>query len=79
MSSFPLTKTLVVPYAYVSIESIDSILLLSFELKAILLISPVKTLCLSILNLCYVRNVNLLFLMHFYDFFNTIYVNLIFF
>ena len=49
--------------AYASIESIDCILLSSFELKAILLISPVKTLCLSFLNCC-VFNINLLFLMN---------------
>ena len=32
-----------------------------FELKAILLISSVKTLCLSLLNFCCVFNINLLF------------------
>ena len=36
--------SLLVPYAYVSIESIDCILLSSFELKAILLNSSAKTL-----------------------------------
>ena len=36
--------------AYVSIESIDCFLLLSFELRAILLISLVKTLCLFFFN-----------------------------
>ena len=40
------TKSLLVPNAYVSIESIDCILLSSFELKAILLIYSDKTLCL---------------------------------
>ena len=63
ISSFSLTRTLLVPYAYVSIESIDCILLSSFELKAILLISSVKT-CFSLLNLCYVFNVDLLFFMN---------------
>ena len=52
---------LVIPYAYVCIESIDGILLSSFELKAILLITSVKTLCPSLLNLCCVLNIILLF------------------
>ena len=38
-------------YAYISIESIDRILLSSFELKAILVVSSLRTLCLSVLNL----------------------------
>ena len=54
-----LARSLLVPYAYVSIESIDCILLSSFELKAILLISFVKTLCFSLLNLRCVFNTNL--------------------
>ena len=56
-------RSLLVPYACVSIESIDHILLSSFELKAILLISSVKTLCLSLLNLCCAFNISLLFFM----------------
>ena len=36
ISSFLLTRSLLVPSAYISIESIDCILLSSFELKAIL-------------------------------------------
>ena len=44
ISSFSLTRSLLVQYAYVSIETIDYILLPSFELKAILLVSSVKTL-----------------------------------
>ena len=63
MTSFSLIRSFLVPYAYVSIESIDCILLSSFELKAILLTSLVKTLSLSLLNLCCVCNINLLFLM----------------
>ena len=47
------TRSLLVSCAYVSIESTDFILLLSFELKVILLISSVKTLCFSLLNICY--------------------------
>ena len=52
ISSLSLTKYLPVPCAYVSFKSTDCILLPSFELKAILLISSVKTLFLSLLNLC---------------------------
>ena len=51
------------------IESIDCILLSSFELNAILLISSVKTLCLSLFNLCWVLNIDLLFLMNSLQFF----------
>ena len=79
ISPFLLTRSLLVPYAYVSIESIDCILLSSFELKAILLISSVKTLCLSLLNLCCVFDIDLLFLMNSLWFFKTICVNFIFF
>ena len=64
ISSFSLTISLLGPHAYVSIKSIDYILLSSFELKAILLISSVKTLHLSLLNLCCVFNIDLLFLMN---------------
>ena len=49
---------LFIPFAYVSIQSIDCILLSSFKLKAIL---SVKTLCFSHLNLCCVFKINLLF------------------
>ena len=48
ISSFSLTRSLLASYAYVSIKSIDSILLSSFELKAILLIPSLKTLFLSL-------------------------------
>ena len=58
MHSFLHTRSLLFPYAYVSIELIDCILLSSFELKPILLISSVKTLCLPVLNLCCVFNVS---------------------
>ena len=57
LCSFPLTRSLFIRYAYVSIESMDCILLSSFELKAILLISSVKTLCLSLLNFSCVFNI----------------------
>ena len=54
--SFSLTKSLLVQYAYVSVESIDCVHLLSFELKPVFLISSVKLLWLSILNLCCIFN-----------------------
>ena len=44
------------PYVYVSTESVDYILLSSFESK--ILISSVKILCFSLLNLCWVFNVS---------------------
>ena len=62
ISSFSLTRSLLVPYAYVSIESIDCILLSFFALEAVLLISSAKALCLSLLNLCCVFNINFSFL-----------------
>ena len=55
---------MLVPYTYASIESIDCILLSSFELKGIMSVSSVKTLCLSLLNLCCVFNISLLFFMN---------------
>ena len=61
---FSLIRSLLVLYAYVSIKSIDWILLLSFGPKVILLISSVKTFCLSFLNVCCVFNLNLLFLVN---------------
>ena len=65
------TRSLFVPYAYVSIESIDCILLSSFELKAILLIYSVKTLCLSLLNLCCVSNISFYFLRILFNLFSN--------
>ena len=65
ISLLSLTKFLLVPYAYVSIESIDCILLSLFELKAILLISSVRTLCLSLLKLCCIFNIDLLFFINY--------------
>ena len=56
------TISLLIPYACVSTESIDCILLSSFELRAILLISSVKTVCLSLLNLCCVFKITLFFM-----------------
>ena len=64
ISSFSITRSLLVAFAYVSIKSIDCIILSSFELEAILLISSVRSLCLLLLNLRCVLNINLLFLMN---------------
>ena len=61
ISSWSLTISLLVPYAYISIEWIDCILLSSFELRAILLISSVRTLYRSLLNHCCIFNIDLLF------------------
>ena len=73
--TFTLTRCLLVPYAYVSIKSINYILFSSFELKSILLISSAETLWLSLLNLCCVFNITLLFFYEFFMiFFKTIYV-----
>ena len=60
ISFFSFTRSLLVPYVYVSIESVDCILLTLFELKAILSVSSVKTCCL-LLNPCYVFNIDILF------------------
>ena len=64
ISSFLRARSLPVSCANVSIELIDCILLSSFELKAILLISLLKTLCLLLLNLCCVFNISLIFFMN---------------
>ena len=66
-ASFSFTRSLLDPYAYLSIESIDFFLLSPFELKAILLISSVKTLCLSLL----IFVVFLILIYCFYEFFVT--------
>ena len=76
ISTFSPNRYLLVPYTYVFIESIDCIPLSSFELNAIFLIFPIKTLCLSLLNLCCVYNNNLLFFYEFFMmFFLIIYTN----
>ena len=64
ISSFPLT----VPYVYVSIESINYILLSLFELNAILLISSLKTLRLLLVNLCCGFSIYFCFLRILHDF-----------
>ena len=76
ISSLSLTKYLFVAYAYrISIELIDCILLSSLELKGVLLISLVKTLCRSLLNFCCIFNIDLLII----NFFSYIYINVIYF
>ena len=75
VSSLPVTRSLIVTYVYISIESIDCILLLSFELKAVLLISSVNTLCLLLLNLCCIFNIDFSFYKFFIILFNTIHAN----
>ena len=79
ISSFSLTGFLLIPYAYASIKSNDCILLSSFELSGILLISSVKTLCFSFLNLYSVFNMDLLFLMNFSRFFVRLSMLILFF
>ena len=64
ISSFLQTRSLLVSCAYVSIESIDCILLSSFELKAILLIFKQKHYAFPLLNLCCAYNISLLFIMN---------------
>ena len=64
--SFLHTGSLLVPYAYVSTESIPCRLLSSLTLHAILLTSSVNTLCFSVLNLCCVFSISSLL---FYEFF----------
>ena len=77
--SFLHIRSLLVPYAYISIESIDRNFLSSFELKEILLISSVKTLCPSILKISCVFNIILLFFYEvFLILFKTNYVNFFF-
>ena len=62
ISSFLHIRSLLVPYAYVSIESIDSILLSSLALNAILLTSSVNALFFSLLNLPCDHSISLLIL-----------------
>ena len=70
-------------HMHFSIKSIDFILLSSLELKAILLIYSVKTLCFLLLDFCCLFSNNFSFLMNsLWGFFvtkETIYVNFIFF
>ena len=59
-----LTRCLFVPYAFVSIESIECILLSLLALNAISLTSSVNTLCFMPLNLCCDFNINFLLFMN---------------
>ena len=61
ISCFSLSRYFLVPHAYITIESIDWIFLSSSEIKTVLLISSVKTLYLSRLNLYCDCNINLFF------------------
>ena len=75
------TRSLLVPYAYISIELIDSILLPSLALNAILLTSSVNTLCFSLLNHCcdfiyiyiYIYFMNYLWIIYFRLFTSTLF------
>ena len=68
---FPLTRSLLVPYVYVSIESIDFIILSSLALNVILLNSPVNALYILLLILCCDFDINFCFLwIVFYVFYN---------
>ena len=51
ISSLLHTRSLIISYVHVSIKSICCIYLSLFELGAVLLISSVKVLCFSLLNL----------------------------
>ena len=67
---------------YVSIKSIDCVFLSSFEFKAILLKLCIilEILCFSLLNLCCIFNIDLLFFYKFFlIFFNILCINLLFF
>ena len=77
ISSFLHTKGLFIPYAYVSIKSIDCIALSSFVLKAILLISSLKTLHLSLLNFAVFSILSISYII-FFEFFKAIYISYIF-
>ena len=74
--SFLYSRSLLFPYAYLSTESNDCILLSSFQIKAVLLIS-VTTLCFSLPNLCCVFNISF-FYGFFIIFLKIIYIEIIF-
>ena len=80
ISYFSLTRSLLVRYAYASIRSIHCIVLSSFKLNEMLIISSVKALWLSLPDLCCVFNIDLLFLYNFlWFYFKTINAIFIFF
>ena len=77
--SFFTFRILALPYAYVSIESIDSILLSSLVLNAILIVSSLNKLCFFLVSLCCDFNINLvLFINSLLSFFKVNYANFIF-
>ena len=65
ISFFLHTRSFLVSYAYVSIESSNYILLSLFALNTILLTSLVNISCFSLLTLCCDVKINLLFSMNF--------------
>ena len=67
ISSFSLTRSTLIPYAYVSIKSIDCIFYCHLNLE---LMSSLKALWVSLFDLCCGFNINLLF---FTNSFNNIY------
>ena len=64
ISSVLHTRSFFVPFAYVSIESIDCILSSSLVLSGTLLTFPVNTSYLLLLNICCDFNINVLFFMN---------------
>ena len=64
LSSFQCVIFLFGSYAYISIESIDCIHLLSLALNAILSTFSANTLRFSVLDICYDFDINLLFFMN---------------
>ena len=75
--SFLHTKSLHVPYAYISIKSIGCYFYPLLK-TAILLISSVKVPCFFLLNLYFTCNINLLFFYKFFMiFFQTVYINFV--
>ena len=72
-------QILLIPYAKVSIKSLCCILLSSFELKGILLISSVKTLSFTFKTLLCFQFYFIVFYEFFVIFFKAIYNNFIFF
>ena len=61
VSSFSHTSSQLIPYAYISNESIDCILLSSLVVNALLLTSSVNTSCFLLLNLYQDFDIYLLF------------------
>ena len=69
ISSFSHTRSLLIPYAYMCIESIDYTFLSSLALNEILLTSSGKALYFSLLNFCCDFNINVLFFINLLWFF----------